>query len=244
MTLLSSYALDTDFAGTIMQANGQTISGNVSPSGITDRLDIINGVARLTVFGTDLETSVGHRTEVRFETFPNSGECWSSVDFMIDPIWEYTGTATIGSWYPSPDAGEESVIKHVNIGLRISNRDSLFVNVPDTTLPAVTSAGRTIAVRKIVQGQWYNVTMRMNLSTTATGWREVYLDRMKIYGEYNVPTAYEDVNGPWFKMGPRTLTQDYDACRMWVKNSKQWTGNENFTTTMGGVPKTPLRILV
>jgi hypothetical protein len=241
MTKIADYALNTSFANTYLQANGVSISGNSSPAGIDGRIEVVSNAARLTVYGTDLETDFGHRSAVRFGTFPNSGECWSTVDFMIDPVWTTNGVATVGSWYPSPDPGEESVIKHVNIGLRIVDRDTLFVNVPAIVLPSVTSSGRTVVARKIEQGVWHNVTIRMNLSTTSTGWREVYLNRVKIYGEYNVPTAYSDANGPFYKMEVRTLVQDYDMVRMWVKNAKQWTGNESFTTTMGGVPVSPLR---
>ncbi|ODT75483.1 MAG: hypothetical protein ABS69_10745 [Nitrosomonadales bacterium SCN 54-20] len=243
MTLMASFPLDTNFAGTYLQANGVDGPGNWQLAGLSDRIEIVNGMARLSLYGTDAETNFGHRTEVTFGTFPNSGEVWSSVDFMLDPVWTTDNVATIGSWYPTPDPGEESIVKHVNIGLRIADRTTLFVNVPDIVLPAITANGRTVAARKIEQGRWYNVTIRINLQTNATGWREVYLDRVKIFGEYNVPTAYVDANGPYFKMGPRILTQDYDMVRMWVRNSKQWTGNESFTTTMGGVPVASPRIL-
>ncbi len=241
MTQLSSFTLDTSFAGTFLQANGTSISGNSSPNGIADRIEIVNNAARLTLYGTDAETNAGHRTGVRFGTFPNSGECWSSADFMIDPLWTTNNYSALGSWYPSPDAGEESIVKHVNIGLRIVDKDTLFVAVPATTLPAVTDTGKIVAARKITQGKWHNVVIRVNLQTNATGWREVYLDRVKIFGEYNVPTAYDDANGPYYKMEMRTLSQDYDMVRMWVKNAKQWTGNESFSITMGGVPVAPVR---
>lgn len=243
MAQLSDFSLNTNFAGTYLQANGIAVSGDGAPSGIDGRIEIVDGAARLTVYGTDAETALGHRSAVHFGTFPNSGECWSSVDFMVDPLWTTNNVATIGSWYPTPDAGEELIIKHVNIGLRLVNRDTLFVNVPAAVLPSVTATGRTVAVRKIEQGRWYNITIRINLQTTAIGWREVYLDCVKIYGEYNVPTAYDDVTGPFYKMEARTLSQDYDRVRIWVRNARQWTGNESFATTMGGPPMTPSCLL-
>jgi len=243
MTQLFNFPLDVDFAGTYLQANGIDGRGDNMLSGISDRLEIINGVARTSLYGADRQTNYGYRTEITFGTFPNSGECWSSVDFMIDPLWTANNVATIGSWYPTPDAGEELLVKHVNIGLRLVDRDTLFVNVPAAVLPAVSNIGRTVAVTKLQQGRWYNITIRINLQTTAVGWREVYLDRVKIFGEYNVPTAYEDAKGPYFKMGPRTLVQNYDMVRMWVRNARQWSGNENFSTAMGGVPVPPLRML-
>jgi hypothetical protein len=243
MTQLFNFPLDVDFAGTYLQANGMEGPGNTMLTGMSDRIEIVDGAARLTLYGTDAETNFGHRTEVSFPAFPNSGECWSSLDFMIDPLWTTNGVSGLGSWYPTPDAGEQLLVKHVNIGLRIVDQETLFVAVPATTLPAVTSIGRIVAARKVEKGKWYNVTIRANLQTNATGWREVYLDRMKIFGEYNVPTAYEDANGPYFKVGPRTLSQDYDMVRMWVRNVKQWTGNESFPAVMGEVPVSPLRML-
>jgi hypothetical protein len=241
MTQIANFPLSTSFAGTYLQANGVGASGNGTLAGLSGRIEIIDSAARLSLYGADAETNFGHRTEVTFGTFPNSGEVWSSVDFMLDPLWTTDNVATIGSWYPTPDAGEESIIKHVNIGLRVIDKNTLFVAVPAITLPAITSSGKVVALRKVEQGVWHNVTVRVNLQTTATGWREVYLNRVKIFGEYNVPTAYVDAVGPYFKMGPRTLEQDYDMVRMWVRNAKQWTGTESFTTTMGGVPVSPAR---
>jgi hypothetical protein len=243
MTQLLNLPLDVDFAGTYLQANGIDGRGDNMVSGISDRLEIINRVARTTLYGADRQTNYGYRTEIVFGTFPNSGECWSSVDFMIDPLWTTNNVATIGSWYPTPDAGEELLVKHVNIGLRLVDRDTLFVNVPAAVLPAISNIGKTVAVTKLQQGRWYNITIRINLQTTAIGWREVYLDRVKIFGEYNVPTAYEDENGPYFKMGPRTLVQDYDMVRMWVRNARQWFGNESFSTVMEEAPVSSPRLL-
>ncbi|SDZ86149.1 heparin lyase I family protein [Nitrosospira multiformis] len=243
MTQLFNFPLDVDFAGTYLQANGIEGPGNKMLSGISDRLEIINGAARTTLYGTDRQTNYGYRTEIQLGTFPSSGECWSSVDFMIDPSWTTNNFSGLGSWYPTPDPGEELTVKHVNIGLRLVNRDTLFVNVPAAVLPAVSSTGKTVAIAKIQQGRWHNVTIRVNLQTTAVGWREVYLDRVKIFGEYNVPTAYEDATGPSFKMGPRTLVQDYDKVRMWVRNARQWTGNESFSTVMREAPVSPSRML-
>ncbi|SEM74625.1 Polysaccharide lyase [Nitrosospira multiformis] len=245
MTQLFNFPLDTNLAGLLsLQANGTTVTGNASPAGIQERVQIVDGTARLSSYGSDAETNFGYRSEIAFGRFPNSGEVWSSVDFMIDPLWTTSTVASIGSWYPSPDGGEESIIKHVNIGLRLVDKDTLFVNVPAAVLPAISATGKTVAVKKIEQGRWYNITIRMNLQTTAVGWREVYLDRVKIFGEYNVPTAYDDANGPYFKMGPRTpLSHDYDMVRMWVRNAKQWFGNESFSTIMGGVPVSSGRML-
>jgi hypothetical protein len=243
MTQLSNFPLDVDFSGTYLQANGVAGRGDNMLTGISGRLEIINRVARTTLYGTDRQTNFGYRSEIRFGTFPNSGECWSSVDFMIDPLWTTNNIATIGSWYPTPDAGEELLLKHVNIGLRLVDKDTLVVNVPAAVLPAISNTGKTVAVTKLQQGRWYNITIRINLQTTAVGWREVYLNHVKIFGEYNVPTAYDDAAGPYFKMGPRTLSQDYGVVRMWFRNARQWTGNESFSTVMGGVPVPPLRML-
>lgn len=93
MTQLSNLPLDVDFAGTYLQANGMEGPGNKMLSGISDRLEIINGSSQSNLIRCGPANKLRVQNRIRLGTFPNSGECWSSVDFMIDPSWTTNGAS-------------------------------------------------------------------------------------------------------------------------------------------------------
>ena len=75
MTQLFNFPLDVDFSGTYLQGNGVAGPGDDMRTGISDRLEIINGVARTTLYGADRQTNYGYRTEITFGTFRLAGNC-------------------------------------------------------------------------------------------------------------------------------------------------------------------------
>ncbi|WP_143142516.1 hypothetical protein [Nitrosovibrio sp. Nv17] len=58
MPLLADYSLSATFSGVdvVLQAQGLNVAGDASPLGIPEHIEIVNGVAKLTVRETDIPT--------------------------------------------------------------------------------------------------------------------------------------------------------------------------------------------
>ena len=232
---------DTPFSSTIGSAKVSAIGiyalGAAYPNGIPNRLDIIDGALRSSLYKDDAYTNGGPRSEVEIGTFPtNSGTCWSTFDFMLPSNWSYTKLVMIGSWYPTYDGGDAA--KHVTIGLRLLGTTFLVI-VPDS-LPSETDSGKTIARMDLERGRWYSLCIRVGLATDDTGFREVYVDGIPISREFNIPTTYVDAVGPYLKAGMYDGSHNNDyvtPLQIWLRNFKMWTGNEGFSSVLGTVPK-------
>lgn len=64
-----------------------------------------------------------------------------------------------------------------------------------------------------------------------------------IFREYGVPTEYDNVLGPYLKIGLYDGYHwgDFGTKTAYFSDVKIWTGNDGYGTIMGGVPVSPLR---
>lgn len=228
------------FEAVSVSANGTHDFGRNHPNGMPGRLEIADACLQVTLYPTDAKTNLGLRSEVTIGTFPtNSGEYWSQFEFRLPEDWAYQDLVFVGSWYATPDAGDPT--KHVPMGFRLTN--GAFAVIVPQSFTSVSNNGETVVRAKVEPGRWYRVTCRTNLQQTATGFREIYLDRVPILKQSGIITTYDDAIGPYFKCGVYVDGTSFDRLRIWFRNFAVWQGNDGFNAILGGVPEVPPRAL-
>ncbi len=225
-----------------LAANGIFQAGSTLPNGITDHIFIENNACKLLLNTvTDAPDSSGWmRTEVDFGDFPTAfGEVWSTFEFKYD--WTFTNYIVIGSW--SVMISGASGTTYVPIGFRI--RDNCLVIQAPLDLGVIGFSNQDLAVIPIQPGTWYQVCAHSNLQSGATGFREILLDGVPIFRQWNAPTTYVDATAHYFKVGPYDglHTKMFTEAIMHIRNVTMWTGNDGYQAVIGGVPRTPRRLV-
>ena len=223
-----------------IQANGSFGSGPLMTTGVPDRIWIEEASCKMYLNINDVDTAGWKRSEIVLGTFPTgAGEYWSTCDFKYD--WDTDKNVAIGSWYATPDSGDG--LKYVPIGFRI-RYSALVIEVPIDP-PTEGIGSKAIASAPIVRNRWYSLCVHANLQPNNKGFREVFLDKAPIVREYGIPTAYVDVVGPYFKMGPYDGDHllRFDEATLYVRNVTMWSGNDGYQNVMGGVPLSPPRLI-
>lgn len=74
--------------------------------------------------------------------------------------------------------------------------------LPRVHPPTDGDAGSRVAGRyPLVRDRWMDIQLGVNLSLETTGWIEVIIDGNLVVREWGHGTAYNDVAGPWHKLG-------------------------------------------
>ncbi len=248
MTLLASYfdSPSADFSSVpSIGGNGISGAGSLRPYGIPDVLTLENGWMR--AFHADWHAYVanGPRTEIYLAVDTFGTESWYTWDFMLPAgFWsDFTGITTFGQMHDSPDDGNTTP-RQPNFMLQYNNRN-LQATWPSATLPAQVSASRQVPGIYLDFDRWYSMCIRFSWKTDATGFREVFCDRVPICREWNVPTSYSDTAAPYFKLG-LYITNNGNLAGdkvLYIRNLKRWSGNDGYTTVMGGVPTIGTRLV-
>lgn len=237
MTLVASYPF-TDFS--LVQGvsgDGQVLAGASYPQGIPGVLTIENGAMRAFLTDSHAITTIGHRTEMYLTPDSATGENWYAWEFMLPAAyWQgySVGSLTIGQLHDTNDVGDAA--RQPNFMLQ-AHHGNLCVVWPRATLPTESISYDRFAVADIEYDRWHSVCVRINWQITATGFREVFVDRVPVYRQWSVPTAYDDVVGPWFKLGIYNTSGGLSGDKVaYFRNLKRWTGNDGYQAVMGGVP--------
>ncbi len=237
MTLEVSYPLSSTFAGVnTLQAQGTIDTGNNLPDGIAGTLYISNGrmVSHITQF--DDPTATGIRAEIT-DSARAIGQYFYNFSLTLaddfNPLIDYIMLAQI---HDTPDGGDAA--KAVPFALCYEQSGDFSVRVPSQTLPTEGNTARIIPIMKAVRGREYRFTLHALWSTTATGFRHLYVDRQPVFKETNIPTMYTDVTGPYFKCGCYDATHNaqFGEVTAYYRDVKIYSGNDGFETAMGGNP--------
>jgi hypothetical protein len=220
-----------------LSGNGQVVAGASYPQGIPGVLTIENGIMRA-FHADDHASTSGPRTEIYLTPDSYSAESWVVWEFMLPGAYwyDFTGIVTIGQFHDSPD-GSDSTPRQPNFMLQFNNRN-LQVVWPSAVLPTEVSASRQVSAIPLELDRWYQACIHFLWKDTTTGFREVFVDRVPVYREWNVPTSYTDTVAPYFKLG-LYITNNGDLAGdkvNYVRNLKRYSGLESHANVMGGVP--------
>lgn len=220
-----------------LSGNGQAVAGASYPQGIPGVLTIENGIMRAFCSDDHATTSGGHRTEIYLPADTFTAESWVTWSFMLPSAYwaDFTGIITIAQFHDTPDSGDPA--RQPSFMLQFNNRN-LQTTWPSAVLPMEVSASRQVSGLTLELDRWYSMCARFKWSITTTGFREIFCDRVPIYREWNVPTNYDDVVGPYFKLG-MYFTNNGNSCGqkvLYARNLERWTGNDGYQAVMGGVP--------
>lgn len=234
----ANYPFSSTFAGvTQLQAGGIIDTGNNYPDGITDRLIIEDGVLRARVSSSDTLTAGGHRSEIVHAAGGRS-EYWYTWQTMIPTSgWDDAASMAVMQIHESPDVGDAA--RHPNFLIIIEN-GQIIARVPSATLPTESQGGTRIAVAPLVKDRWYSFAFRASWQITGIGFRELYIDGVPVLKQWNIATHYDDVTGPYLKIGAYdffgTLSGEVTA---YHANVKVWSGNDGWVDILGSLPVSP-----
>lgn len=236
MTLLTSYALTSTFAGIPqLQCMGSGVSGNSAPSGVAGSIEIVNSTAKMTIRQTDPTTFTGIRSEMVFTPFALNDESWVTWECMIaSEDWlENTGQIIIAQIHP-----EDTIVAAVNFSLYVKGRQ-LFVSLPLSDPPTLSTSSSLTPLGDLVFGKWYSFCLHSVWKNADTGMLEFYQDRKPVAKIFNRGTAY-NLDTPYFKMGvyDGPHNADFGTKAAYFRNLKIYSGNDGYTTVMGSTPIT------
>lgn len=226
-----------------VSGNGLNIAGASNPAGISGVLTIENGMMRAFYTDTQADT-IGPRTEIYLTPDTFGVESWVTWEFMLPSTYwtTFTGVITMGQMHDTADGGDPT--RQPNIMLQFVNK-TLQIALPSATLPTESTGFRRVPGINVEFDRWYSVCMRFLWSSTSTGFRELFLDRVPMLREWNLATAYSDTIAPYLKLG-LYITNGGNPCGdkvLYVRNLKRWSGNDGYQTVMGGLPTPPQRIM-
>lgn len=245
MSLVISYPF-TDLSGVQgVSGNGQVLAGASYPQGIENVLEVINGELVATLSDDHAVTTVGYRTEIYLTPDSATGENWYAWEFMLPSAYwaDYTGgPLTVGQMHDSPDGGDPT--RQPNFMFQVTNKE-LCILWPRTVPTEGTTFDR-IPIQQLVWDRWYHVCVRINWQTDSTGFREVLLDKMSVYKQWNIATAYADTLGPYFKLGIYNTSGGLSGVKKaHFRNLSRWTGNNSYQTVCADSPKSvPSSLLI
>jgi hypothetical protein len=238
MTQTINYPLNTNFSGVnSLQANGVIGSGNNLLSGISDRLSIVDKTMKSAISQSDTTTAGAVRSEI---TAPAAaiGEFWYNFEFMLaEDFAPLLDPLILMQIHDTPDGGDG--VKAVPFALYYTQVGDLAVYVPSATLPTEGANSRIIPINKASNSRWYKGTLHVLWATTAVGFREFYLDGVRVFRETDVPTMYSDTTGPYFKVGLYDATGNnrFGEASAFYRNISIFSGNDGYSVAMPISPR-------
>lgn len=245
MALKSYFPFSTTFANettVYLQAVGLERTNQQNPDGLNDNLVITDGVLASTMRQTDALTYFGHRADISWRS-DTRDEYWYTWRVMIPTSWSsYSKRIVIAQIHDRGDSGDPT--QYPNL-LLMADKQEITAVVPSSIYPTPVNAGSTKGGIRIVLGQWYDCCLHANWQISG-GFREFFINRMPIFREYNLPTEYDNVQGPYLKIGLYDAYHwgDFGTKTAFFSEVKVWSGLESYQTVMGGVPLPPQRVLL
>lgn len=237
MAKIFSFSCENNFSNpsTIgVQANGVDSTNATHPFGVPGALYVTSDrVMRSFLSLSQPETALSHRSEIAL--VPNNREeVWYTWEMMIPSSYVYTGYITCMQIHDSPDGGDPVSYPNFILGLTGGN---LITRLPAAVLPTESISFVEMSRVPFIRNKWYKFCLHVNWQINNTGAREFFIDRVPMFRQFSTPSAYDTVLGPYFKMG--CYAQEggtYPDLELYYKNLNIWTGGNDYTTVMGGMP--------
>lgn len=248
MPLATEYPLSASLAGvTQLQANGTIDTGNNLPQGIDGRLFITadpvgerGNVLQATLYESDALTASGRRSEIRAGNDQRQ-EYWYTWDCLFtETAWLTTDDFVVMQIHDNPDGGDPARAPNFLLAVEAGE---LRVMVPSATLPTEATTLRTVASFPVTLGEWMRLTLNINWQISGIGLRRFWANGVQILNQNQVATAYDDVSGPYLKLGPYNYfsLSSWTSRTLYLSNVRIWSGAANFVDGMGMSPVPPYR---
>lgn len=253
MPLEFAWPMTSSFAGVpSLQANGSAgLSGDASPAGVSGRLDIVpdptgvrGNVMRSRLYENDAKSGNGHRSEIA-NTASGFSEYWYSWKMMLGDDWtDLNEPFSLMQLHDTPDDGD--AIKTPNLLVAVlSGHFRAIVPDPLPTENQIFNRKGSLGIQTL---RWYDCCVHVNWKTSGVaGFREVLFDRVPIYREHNVVTSYDDVEGPFLKLGVYdglNAAAGYAQRTAYYSDIRVWAGAANHVDGMGGALAQPRAVVL
>lgn len=248
MPLATSYPLSATLAGvTQLQANGSIDTGDNLPQGIDGRLFLTQDpvgergtVLQATLYESDSLTAAGRRSEIRAGNDLRQ-EYWYTWDCLLtEAAWMTADDFVVMQVHDSPDGGDPARAPNF---LLVVEAGEFRVMVPSATLPSEATPLRTVASFPVTLGQWMRFTLNVDWEISAIGHRRFWVNGVQILNQSQVATHYDDVSGPYLKLGPYNYfsLSSWTSRTVYLSNVRIWSGVANFVDGLGMSPVPPQR---
>ena len=248
MPLGTYWPMTASFAGVpSLQANGSAgLSGDDSPAGVSGRLEIVpdptgvrGNVMMSRLFEGDAESGNGTRSEIADEP-SDFAEYWYSFKMMFGDDWgDFLAPFSLCQLHDTPDGGDG--LKTPTMMLAILSGHIRGI-VPGT-LPTENQMFNRSGCVGARAWHWYDVCIHANWKKSGVaGFREIFIDGVRIWGDVNQVTSYDDVAGPFFKIG---VYEGLNATAGWAQRTayfsevRVWSGAASYMDGMGRLPQPP-----
>lgn len=209
---------------------------------------------RATIYPSDQITRLGIRSEIshgRESVHANGGgeERWYRVEVYfpsssIGPDW-----CTLMQIHDTPDDGENPV-KFMNFIIR--TKDGFAHVLIPADMPNEISAFRSPPGRqvKLICDRWVTLALHTNFSNSNNGFMEFWYDGVLMTREWSRPYGYNDVVGPFWKVGIYDLDGNHGAnppakiYQVWYRNAKVYGPGHTAEEVLGVAPRNPEQLLV
>lgn len=237
MPKIFSFSCEHTFANpsTIgVQAAGIDSTNATYPDGVPGALYITpDKVMRSFLSLAQPETALSHRSEIALT--PNlREETWYTWEMLIPADYTYAGYITCMQIHDSPDGGDPVSYPNFIVGL---TGGSIITRLPAAVLPTESLSFVEASRIPIVRNHWYKFCLHVNWQITNAGARECFIDRVPMFRQFATPSTYDTVLGPYFKMGAYAQEAGtYPDFSLYYRNLNIYTGGNDYTTVMGGMP--------
>lgn len=243
MALATEYPLSVSLAGvTQLQANGTIDTGDNLPNGIDGRLFITadplrerGNVLRATLYESDALTASGRRSEIRAGNDARQ-QYWYTWDCLLtDAAWLTTDDFVVMQIHDSPDGGDPARAPNF---LLVVEAGEFRVMVPSATLPTEATTLKTVASFPVTLGRWMRFTLNIDWQISGIGLRRFWANGVQILNQNQVATTYDDVSGPYVKLGPYNYfsLSSWTSRTLYLSNVRIWSGVANFVDGMNRSP--------
>lgn len=217
-----------------LQANGNTVTGSSSPSGILGNIQIAGGSFQSTMRSSDTATNGGIRAETAYTATATGNVNEFTFQMLINQAdWDdgtHNGTQVSVCQLHTLDTN----VFANEFALLLYN-DCLYVWIPATQPPATGMNYLETPIWNFTYGIWHNICFRISLQTTTGGFIEVVYDNISIWKASMLGTAYSS-DAPYFKLGvyDATHTNVFGNYRTaYYKNLNIWQGIDGSESYLG-----------
>ena len=254
MPLEFTWPMTTSFAGVpSLQANGSSgLTGDASPSGVAGRLEIVpdptgvrGNVMMSRLFETDAITASYLRSEIANDSSEFS-EYWYSWKMMLGDDWgNFSEPFSLMQMHDTPDDGDPVSAPTFILAILSGHIRGI---IPDQDLPTEGTTLRRVGSVKVEPMVWYDCCVHANWKKSGVaGFREFYIDGVPIWRQYGVVTEYDNVLGPFLKLG---VYDGLSAADGWAQRTayysdiRVWSGTANHIDGMGRALAQPQNVLM